>query len=200
MGFLLVLGGIFTFTNHPYAKNSNSPSEEVKIIEELKNKAYGQYTIGTFIIGSNEIDVEIVGSQEYYNSIKIEVEQLVKDTIKSTSFENYSIKVSHSNTDQLLSKKDRENLSYLKEIFASINGNLVKSYPKQIEGVNIKDSASSGLSFKIRTSLDKNDESIVKEMEEKISKLIETELSSNKLIKEKSRIIYIYNKTGEKIN
>lgn len=201
LGFLLIVGSILIFTSHPYANDNNSPSEEeqVKILEELKDKTQNKYTIGTFKIISNEINIEIFGTQEYYNSIKNEVEQLVKNTIKPTAFKNYSVNIIQSNINQIIPEEHRGELFLLKEIYTSINDDLVEFYPKHIERININNT-SPELSVKIRTSLDEKQDSIGKEMADRVYKNIEKELSSNKLIKEKPIKIYIYNKVGEKIN
>lgn len=182
------------------AEKNISPLERdtVEILEKIKDKTQKKYNIGTYKINSNEINIEIKGSQEYYDSVKNEVKEVVKNTTKSTAFEKYSINVNKSEINPLISEEQREEHLLIHEISTTINDYLSESYPNQIDQVSL-DNTTLELYIEIKTLLNEKQKSsgVGKEIENKI---LEKKLLLIKLSKEKSIKIYIYNKNGEKIN
>jgi len=207
IGFILVLGGIFTFTSHPFAKDSTPPSDiEIhRVLEEIHGKTQN-YNIIRYSFNYDRIDLAIMGSQEYYDSVKNEVEEIVKNTIKSTAFEKYPIVIEKSNVDKKILEEFEENADLVREIHTITTNYLSESYPNQFKTVIVGGTAPSEFAFEISTGLGETQEAIdiSEEMENEIYKLIETKLSSNKLIKEVQQSdsirVYIFNKNGEKIN
>lgn len=207
IGFLLVLGGIFTFTSHPFANDSTSPSDiEIhRVLEEIHGKTQN-YNIIRYSFNYDGIDLAIIGSQEYYDSVKNEVEEIVKNTIKSTAFEKYPIVIEKSNVDKKILEEFEENADLVREVHTITTNYLSESYPNQFKTVIVGGTAPSEFAFEISTGLGETQEAIdiSEEMENEIYKLIETKLSSNKLIKEAQQSdsirVYIFNKNGEKIN
>jgi len=207
IGFLLVLGGIFTFTSHPFANDSTPPSDiEIhRVLEEIHGKTQN-YNIIRYSFNYDGIDLAIIGSQEYYDSVKNEVEEIVKNTIKSTAFEKYPIVIEKSNVDKKILEEFEENADLVREVHTITTNYLSESYPNQFKTVIVGGTAPSEFAFEISTGLGETQEAIdiSEEMENEIYKLIETKLSSNKLIKEAQQSdsirVYIFNKNGEKIN
>ena len=74
-------------------------SAEVKMLEKIEEKISGKYDIGGLTISthvdnnSKDIDIDVLGSQEYYDSVKNEIEEIVNILIKSTKFETYNVNV-----------------------------------------------------------------------------------------------------------
>lgn len=193
---------IFFFVNQPYAKENIGPSEKetFKVLEKLKEET-SKYKIGTYDISENDIKIDIIGSQEYYDSVKNEVKKLVKNTIRSTPFEKYSIYVTKSEINKVVSKKAREKQRLMLEIATTIQGALSEFYPNQIDQINLENTPTKLFNIKIKTLYgNQNTTSIGKEMESKIYMTLERKLNSNKLIKERMIQINIYNKHGAKIN
>ena len=182
------------------AEKNISPLERdtVEILEKIKDKTQKKYNIGTYKINSNEINIEIKGSQEYYDSVKNEVKEVVKNKTKSTAFEKYSINVNKSEINPLISEEQREEHLLIHEISTTINDYLSESYPNQIDQVSL-DNTTPELYIEIKTLLNEKQKSsgVGKDIENII---LEKKLLLIKLSKEKSIKIYIYNKNGEKIN
>ena len=193
---LFIVGSIFVFTNQLNAKENTRPSDKeiVNILEKLKDK------IGTYKISLNEIKIEVVGSQEYYDSVKDEVKEFVENTIKSTPFEKYVVKVTKSEISKLVSKEVIEEHHLMQEISTTIEDALSKFYPKQMDQINLENTPTE-LNIGIKTLLSRKQKksTMGKEMEKKIFLELD-KLHSNKLIKERNIQITIYNKSGEKIN
>lgn len=200
MLFLLIAGSVFIFTNHPYAKEEISPSqkETFQILEKLKEKT-AKYKIGTYNISKNDITLDIVGSQKYYNSVKDEVKEIVKNTIKSTPFKKYSIYVNKSEINRRVSKEVLEGHRLMQEITTTIDGYLSEFYNQKNDEINLENTTTK-LNIKIKTLLNGKPTNIGKEMEHNIYMDLEKKLPSNKLVREKKINISIYNKDGEKIN
>lgn len=194
------------------AEKNMSPLERdtVEILDKIKDKTYEKYNIGTYNINSNvdnnskEIDIEIIGSQEYYDSVKNEVKELVKNTIKSTRFEKFSVNVNKSKIDQIMSEELKETHSLINEITKTIHGNLSEYFPNQIDQVVVANTPPGfppELSIEVKTLLNEQKPAdIGKEMENKINIILEKKLFSNKLVKESLIKIHIYNKNEERIN
>ncbi|PIC65754.1 hypothetical protein CSV71_16695 [Sporosarcina sp. P21c] len=70
---------------------------------------------------SQGIDIEIIGSQEYYDSVKIEIKEVIKSTTKSISFEDYSININKSRINQVISEERKEEHLLIYEIIVTIN-------------------------------------------------------------------------------
>jgi len=209
IGFFIIYYGLVSLnlsSANVSAEKHISPVERdtVKILDEIKDKTYKKYNIGTYKINSNEINIEIKGSQEYFESVKNEVKALVKNTTKSTAFENYYININKSEINRVISEEHREEHLLLQEITSTINDYLSESYPNQIDQISL-DNTTPELYIEVKTLLNEKQKTsdVVKEMENKINKIymnLEKKLFLNKLLKEKSIKIHIYNKHGDKIN
>lgn len=144
----------------------------------------------------NEIIIPINGSQQYYESVKNEVESLVKEVVKSTPFKDYSVKVEKNKIGSWDAKEEME-LRF--EMTKTIQEILTESYPNQIKDISITDS-SQDLIIEVNTLLnEKEPTSIGKEIEAKTNKILKDQFTSNYL-KERIVKIYIYNKFGERLN
>ena len=210
IGIFIIYFGIASL-NISAEKNISPPENDAfEILEKIKNKTQ-KYTIGTYNINSNidsnskAIDIEIIGSQEYYDSVKNEVKELVINSIKSTEFEAYTVNVNKSEIKKIISEEAREEHRLMREIFETLNNEVSETYPEQIDQIDLAvDLANETSEFliEIKTSLNKKQKppGVVIEIENKVKLSLEKKLSSNKLIKERPVKIYIYNKHGEKIN
>ena len=128
----------------------------------------------------------------------------MKNTTKSTAFENYYININKSEINRVISEEHREEHLLLQEITSTINDYLSESYPNQIDQISL-DNTTPELYIEVKTLLNEKQKTsdVVKEMENKINKIymnLEKKLFLNKLLKEKSIKIHIYNKHGDKIN
>lgn len=147
----------------------------------------------------NEIIIPINGSQEYYESVKNEVESLVKEVVKSTPFKDYSVKVEKNKIGSFLNAEAKEVMELRFEMTKTIQESLTESYPNQIKDIAITDS-SQNLIIKVNTLLNGEEPtSIGKEIEANINKILKDQFTSNYL-KERIVKIYIYNKFGERLN
>ena len=205
VGFLLFFGVFFTFANNPFANDNTPPSQrEIQnLLGEIQDKTQ-KYTIIRYGFSSEGIDLAINGSKEYYNSVKHEVEEIVKDTIKSTTFEKYPIVIEKSNIDKKLLEEFEETTDLLIEIQTITTNYLTKSYPNQFKNLIVDNGNSpKEFAYKIFTNLDDKQEAteIGKQMENEINTLIETKLSPNNLKNKQNYAIevYIFNKYGEKV-
>ncbi|MEK9197865.1 hypothetical protein [Ureibacillus sp. FSL E2-3493] len=202
----MILGGIFAFTIHPYAKKSiPSATDTNKLFENIQNELQYKYDIGASSIASNpdytsnEIIIPINGSKRYYDSVKDEVKSIVKNIIKSTPFENYSIKIEKNKIEQFLNEEDKEKQGSLFEITKTIHESLSESYPNQIGDINITESTPN-LIIEVHTLIKEQEISLSKEIESKINRILNEKLSSNLLVKESSVNIHIYNNEEKRIN
>lgn len=199
MLFLIIAGSVFTFTNRPYAKEEVSPSQKdtYQMLEKIKEKT-AKYKIGTYKISNNNITINILGSQEYYNSVKDEVKEIVENTIKSTPFDKYPIDV---DKNKIASKEVIEGHRLMQEISTTLDSYLAEFYNQKDDEIKLGNT-SSEFKIEIKTPLNEKqkESSIGKDMERNIYMHLEKNLPSNKLLKEKEINIFIYNKYGKKIN
>lgn len=200
MFILCIIGITFIFTNQSSA-NEAVENNTIKILENIKDKTFPKYKIGTYKISKNKINIEIIGSSEYYNSVKNEVETIIKNTIKSTEIENYSIHINHSQNNQIspkMSEEHKERQDLLHEVYTNINKLLFESYPNQIDKINVSITAQKQLLIEVKTTINQKQDLTIQTMEKKIYGDLEN--ISSKLIKEMPVKLYIYNKNKEKIN
>ena len=197
MCILCIIGIIFIFTNKPYA---NEMVENNIVLESIKNNTFPKYKIGTYKISENEINIEILGSSEYYNSVKNEIENIVKNTIKYTDMENYSIRINHNQISQETREEKRKRHELVFEIYTNLNKLLSKSYPNQIDKIDLSITTQKQLFIEVKTTI--NQKQSLTNIGEKMEKDIYTDLenNSNEITKENPIKIYIYNKDGKKIN
>lgn len=180
---------------------------DVKMLEKIEEKISGKYEVERISINthvdnnSKDIDIDIIGSQEYYDSVKNEIEEIVKNLIKSTKFETYRVNVKKSqmiNDNELL---ERHNL--IGEIGKTIDNDLSIAHPGYIDGINLSISPPDSppeLIIEINTLVErKKQKTIGKEIENTVYKILEQKLFSNKLVNKSTVKIYIYNKYKEKI-
>jgi len=211
MGILLVSFGLATL-NNSIKKDISSPpkSAEIQMLEKIEVKLVGKYNIGTYSINthvdnnSQDIDIDVLGSQEYYDSVKHEIKDIVRNLIKSTKFEAYNVNVKKGEILQMITEEDLERNNFLVEIANKINNELTNAYPNKIDGgVDMRippSDAPQELIVEVSTLLEgKKQEAIGKEIEKTVYIVLEKKLASNKLLKESTVKIYIYNKHKEKI-
>lgn len=211
MGVLLLSFGLASL-NGSAEKNISPPlkSAEIQMLEKIEVKLVGKYNIGTYSINthvddnSQDIDIDVLGSQEYYDSVKHEIKDIVKSLIKSTKFEAYNVNVKKGEIRQMITEEELERNNLLVEIAKKINNELSNVYPNKIDGgVDMRippPEAPQELIVEVSTLLEgKKQEAIGKEIENTIYRTLEEKLASNKLLKESTVKIYIYNKNKEKI-
>ena len=185
-------------------------SAEVKMLEKIEEKISGKYDIGGLTISthvdnnSKDIDIDVLGSQEYYDSVKNEIEEIVNILIKSTKFETYNVNVKKNESAQIINEELLERHNLISEIGKTIDNDISTAYPNTIEGINMSMSPPDSppeLIIEVNTLIErKNQKTIGKEIENTIYKTLEKKLFSNKLVNGSSVKIYIYNKHKEKID
>lgn len=193
-------------------KNISPPpkSAEIQMLEKIEVKLVGKYKIGTYSINthvdnnSQDIDIDVLGSQEYYDSVKHEIKDVVRNLIKSTKFEEYNVNVKKGEIRQRITEEELERNNLLVEIAKKINNELSNAYPNKIDGgVDLRippPEAPQELIVEVSTLLDgEKQEALGREIERTIYTTLEKKLASNKLLKESTVKIFIYNKNKEKI-
>ncbi|WP_155591241.1 hypothetical protein [Lysinibacillus cavernae] len=211
IGVLLISFGLATL-NGSVKKDISSPpkSAEIQMLEKIEVKLVGEYNIGTYSINthvdnnSQDINIDVLGSQEYYDSVKHEIKDIVRNLIKSTKFEVYNVNVKKGEILQMITEEELERNNLLVEIAKKINNELSNAYPNKIDGgVDMRippSDAPQELIVEVSTLLEgKKQEAIGKEIEKTVYTTLEKKLASNKLLKESTVKIYIYNKYKEKI-
>lgn len=211
IGVLLLSFGLASL-NGCAEKNISAPpkSAEIQMLEKIEVKLVGKYKIGTYSINthvdnnSQDIDIDVVGSQEYYDSVKHEIKDIVRNLIKSTKFEEYNVNVKKGEIRQRITEEELERNNLLVEIAKKINNELSNAYPNKIDGgVDLRippPEAPQELIVEVSTLLDgEKQEALGREIERTIYTTLEKKLASNKLLKESTVKIYIYNKNKEKI-
>ncbi|MFK5710751.1 hypothetical protein [Lysinibacillus boronitolerans] len=211
IGVLLLSFGLASL-NGCAEKNISAPpkSAEIQMLEKIEVKLVGKYKIGTYSINthvdnnSQDIDIDVLGSQEYYDSVKHEIKDVVRNLIKSTKFEEYNINVKKGEIRQRITEEELERNNLLVEIAKKINNELSNAYPNKIDGgVDLRippPEAPQELIVEVSTLLDgEKQEALGREIERTIYTTLEKKLASNKLLKESTVKIYIYNKNKEKI-
>ena len=211
MGIFIIYFGIASLNSSAEKKMSPPPkSAEVKMLEKIEEKISGKYDIGRLNINthvdnnSKGIDIDVFGSQEYYDSVKNEIEEIVKILIKSTKFETYNVNVKKSEIAQMINEELLERHNLISEIGKTIDNAISTAHPNYIDGINMSITPPDSppeLIIEVNTLADrKNQKTIGKEIENTIYKTLEKKLFSNKLVNESTVKIYIYNKHKEKIN
>lgn len=211
IGVLLLSFGLASL-NGCAEKNISAPpkSAEIQMLEKIEVKLVGKYKIGTYSINthvdnnSQDIDIDVVGSQEYYDSVKHEIKDIVRNLIKSTKFEEYNVNVKKGEIRQRITEEELERNNLLVEIAKKINNELSNAYPNKIDGgVDLRippPEAPQELIVEVSTLLDgEKQEALGREIERTIYTTLEKKLASNKLLKESTVKIFIYNKNKEKI-
>ena len=211
MGVFIIYFGIASLNGFAEKRTSPPPkSAEVNMWEKIEEKISGKYEIGGININthvdnnSKNIDIDILGSQEYYDSVKNEIEEVVKTLIKSTKFETYNVNVRKNEITQMIKEELLERHNLIGEIGRTIEDDLSTAHPKSIDGINMSitpPNSPSELIIEVNTRVEgENQKSIGREIENTIYNTLEKKLSSNKLVNESNVKIYIYNKRKEKIN
>ena len=196
VGFLLILGVFFTFVNNSFANDKTPPSQiEIgNLLEEIKDKTE-KYPIIINSINPEGINFGITGSQEYYDSVKDEVEEIVKNTIKSTKFEKYPVVIEKSHIDKTILEEFDKTTDLLIEIQTITTNYLSESYPDQFKRLIVENGNSpKEYEYKILTNLDDKQEitDICNKTENEIYNLIETKLSPNNLKTKQDYAIKVY--------
>lgn len=185
-------------------------SAEVKMLEKIEGKIGEKYDIGGISINthvdnnSKDINIDVLGSQEYYDSVKNEIKEIMKILIKSTKFETYNVNVKKREIAQMINEELLERHNLISEIGKTIENAISTAHPNTIDGVNMSITPPDSppeLLIEVNTLVErKNEKTIGKEIENTIYKTLEKKLSSNKLVTESTVKINIYNKHKEKIN
>jgi len=81
-----------------------------EINEALDENGYKWDGLGV-AVQPKEVSVMIVGSDDYYNQVKTEVEDLIKDILKARKYDAYSVKVSKAEIYMEPTQEDEERLS-----------------------------------------------------------------------------------------
>lgn len=90
--------------------------ETKPIVEVLSEKLRGEYEIdgiGMQLIPKKTISVAIVGSDEYYESVKDEVEEIIEDTLASKNYDAFKIDVYKQELQ--METRDPKQLKYERE-------------------------------------------------------------------------------------
>lgn len=180
------------------------------MLEKIEEKISGKYEIDRLSINthvdnnSKDIDIDIIGSQEYYDSVKNEIKDIVKNLIKSTKFETYNVNVKKSEIAKMINNELLERHNLIGEIGRTIDNDLSIAHPDYIDGINLSISPPDSppeLIIEVNTLVErKKQKTIGKEIENTVYKTLEQKLFSNKLVNKSTVKIYIYNKYKEKIN
>lgn len=96
------MSSVFIFINgYPFAKQTITPTnkEVAELLEEIRDKTE-KYNIERYSFNEEGINLAITGNQEDYHSVKNNVEHIVKNTIKSTAFEEYPILIEKGKLEQ----------------------------------------------------------------------------------------------------
>lgn len=211
IGIFIIYFGIASLNGSAEKEMSPPPkSAEVKMLEKIEEKISGKYDIGGLTISthvdnnSKDIDIDILGSQEYYASVKNEIEEIVKILTKSTKFETYNVNVKKSEIAQMINEELLERHNLISEIGKIIDNDISAAHPNTIDGINMSITPPDSppeLIIEVNTLIErKNQKTIGKEIEKTIYKTLEKKLFSNKLVSESTVNIYIYNKHKEKID
>lgn len=211
IGLCIIYFGI-TPLNNSAKKNISPPpkSAEVIMLEKIEKKTSGKYDIGGHSISthvdnnSKDIDIDILGSQEYYESVKNEIQDIVKSLTKSTEFEAYNVNVNKNETIQMMNEEELlERHSSINKIAKAIDKKLSTTHANQISGINMNVTPPDSpqvLTIEINTLLEgKKQGALGVEIRNIVYTMLEKELFSNKLVSESTIEIYIYNKHNEKI-
>lgn len=210
MGVLLLSFGLASL-NGSAEKNISPPQKnaDVKMMEKIEEKLSVKYDISGVSIkvhvdnNTKDIYIGVLGSQEYYDSVKNEVKDIVKSLIKYTKFEAYNVNVKKSESP-MINKELLERHNLISEIGKTIDIDISKAHSNYFDRINMSISPPESppeLIIEVNTFLEiENQEAIGKEMENTIYTTLENKFSSNKLVNESTIKIYIYNKHKEKIN
>lgn len=210
MGVLLLNFGLATL-NSSAEKNISPPQKnaDVKMMEKIEEKLSGKYDISGVSIkihvdnNTKDIYIGVLGSQEYYDSVKNEVKDIVKSLIKSTKFEAYNVNVKKSESP-MVNKELLERHNLISEIGKTIDNDISKAHSNYFDKINMSITPPDSppeLIIEVDTFLERNNqETIGKEIENTIHTTLGKKLFSNKLVNESTVKIFIYNKHKEKIN
>jgi len=210
IGVLLLSFGLASL-NGSAEKNINPPQKnaDVKMMEKIEEKLSGKYDISRVSIkihvdnNTKDIYIGVLGSQEYYDSVKNEVKDIVKSLIKSTKFEAYNVNVKKSE-GPMINKDLLERHNLISEIGKTIDNEISKAHSSYFDRVNMSitpPDSPTELIIEVDTFLERNNqETIGKEIENTVYTTLEKKLFSNKLVNESTIKIFIYNKHKEKIN
>jgi len=85
------------------------------IQNELEKKGYKVSSLGTSYEPKKVIEVTLEGSDDYYNEVKDDVEETIREILKSKGYDAYSVKVSKGSvrTDYVLNKEETEEKNIL---------------------------------------------------------------------------------------
>ena len=98
--------------------------EEI-ILQKLVDKGYKVDGVGTSYKPFKQVEVTVVGSSQYYNSVHQQIKTVVNDILQSKGYDSYSIKVVRlKNLDNNLTEKEKETISFLNK---KVSNGLIKS-------------------------------------------------------------------------
>lgn len=95
--------------------------------EELNNKGYKIDSLGVVYQPNKEIAISLAGSKKYYEDVKDEVQETVKNILKKYYYDTYSIKVERKREIIINeSKDDQKRIDESERITTAINNELSK--------------------------------------------------------------------------
>lgn len=141
--FLLFIGSAFVFppiavvaSKIPYLNLIFQPNTvDVMIFDKLKERGYKINSTSIIYNPKKSIEVRVEGSDDYYNKIKSNIEQIVKEILYSKGYDSYTVKVikEENNKGFNLSKEDsREKLTIENDLT-----NLLKQFDYQLGTVEV---------------------------------------------------------------
>ncbi|UYT88955.1 DUF4030 domain-containing protein [Priestia megaterium] len=85
------------------------------ILSNLEDKGYKIGGVSVSNSLEKEVEVRVQGTTSYYNSVKKDIEQVVRDILDSKQYDNYSLNVSKENIKELqLTENEKNTISTLK--------------------------------------------------------------------------------------
>lgn len=123
--FSLFVGSAFIFSpiatvasKIPYLGSifESEPLSEV-IFKELEDKGYSLNGVGNSYKPKREIEVSVIGTNDYYNSVKNDIKEDVQQILKAKGYDSYSISVNKfkESVEPKLTKEQQNEISIIKE-------------------------------------------------------------------------------------
>lgn len=162
----------------PEALTTKEREQNFSTLNKVTEKIHEKYKELEFGIGSNsekELVIQVEGNEEYFNSVKMDMESIAKSVIKSSPLKDYIVVV------------ERLDLSFISEEVKNINKELLHLTSTLMEGLKDYDvlgniNTDYQKSITIQTSiksLDKDALKLAREIEEKVNVILHSnELNS----------------------
>lgn len=202
-GILIVGIASFSLLNKPSEVDTAVAVREQQkplftTLNKVTDRIHEEYEGLEFVVSSNskiELKIQVKDDEEYFNSVKMDIESIAKSVIESSVLKDYTVVV------------ERMDLSFINEEVENINKELVHLTSTLMEGLKDYDAfgninAEYQKSITIHTSIkgsDKDEHKLAMEMEERVNEILHSkELKSLSHID--SYEIKILNAKGEVVN